>query len=64
MLMTALPKCTAIQTATQSALRDLAQLKELLDVTRTERGPAYTAATIVFLDKLSTIDLYLDGEPE
>ena len=48
----------------ESALRDLAQLKEPLDATRTERGPAYTAATFVFLDKLSTIDLYLDGEPE
>jgi len=48
----------------ESVLRDLAQLKELLDATRAERGPAYTAATFVFLDKLSTIDLYLDGDPE
>jgi len=48
----------------RTVLRDLAQLKELLDATRAERGPAYTAATFVFLDKLSTIDLYLDGEPE
>ncbi|PHQ38545.1 hypothetical protein DJ69_10985 [Halorubrum persicum] len=47
-----------------AVLRDLAQLKELLDATRAERGPAYTAATFVFLDKLSTIDLYLDGDPE
>ena len=47
-----------------TVLRDLAQLKELLDATRAERGPAYTAATFVFLDKLSTIGLYLDGEPE
>jgi hypothetical protein len=47
-----------------SVLRDLAQLKELLDATRAERGPGYTAATFVFLDKLSTIDLYLDGDPE
>ena len=47
-----------------TVLRDLAQLKELLNATRAERGPAYTAATFVFLDKLSTIDLYLDGEPE
>ena len=48
----------------ESVLRDLAQLKDLLDATRAERGPAYTAATFVFLDKLSTIDLYLDGDPE
>ena len=47
-----------------TVLRDLAQLKELLDATRAERGPAYTAATFVFLDELSTIDLYLDGDPE
>ena len=45
-------------------IRDLAQLKELLDATRTERGPEYTAATFVFLDKLSTVGLYLDGDPE
>ncbi|CDK39163.1 hypothetical protein [Halorubrum sp. AJ67] len=48
----------------QTVLQDLAELKELLDATRTERGPAYTAATFVFLDKLSTVDLYLDGSPE
>jgi hypothetical protein len=47
-----------------SVLRDLAQLKELLDATRAERGPRYTAATFMFLDKLSTVDLYLDGDPE
>ena len=47
-----------------SVLRDLVQLKDLLDATRAERGPAYTAATFVFLDKLSTVGLYLDGEPE
>jgi hypothetical protein len=47
-----------------SVLRDLAHLKNLLDATRAERGPAYTAATFVFLDKPSTIDLYLDGDPE
>jgi hypothetical protein len=47
-----------------SVLRDLAQLKELLDATRAERGPAYTAATFVFLDKLSTVGFYLDGDPE
>ena len=48
----------------ESVLRNLAQLKELLDATRAERGPAYTAATFVFLDKLSTVGLYLDGDPE
>jgi hypothetical protein len=47
-----------------SVLRDLVQLKDLLDATRAERGPAYTAATFVFLDKLSTVGLYLDGDPE
>jgi len=47
-----------------SVLRDLAQLKQLLNATRAERGPAYTAATFVFLDKLSTVSLYLDGDPE
>jgi hypothetical protein len=47
-----------------SVLQDLAQLKELLDATRAERGPGYTAATFVFLDKLSTVSLYLDGDPE
>ncbi|SDY85363.1 hypothetical protein SAMN05216564_1126 [Halopenitus persicus] len=45
-----------------SVLRDLANLKDLLEVTRAERGPAYTAAAFVSLDKLSTIDLYLDGD--
>jgi len=38
--------------------------KSLLDATRAEPGPAYTAATFVFLDKLSTVGLYLDGDPE
>ena len=47
-----------------SVLRDLAQLKELLDATRAERGLGYTAATFVFLDKLSTVGLYLDGDPD
>ena len=48
----------------RNVLRNLTQLKELLDATRAERGPAYTAATFVFLDKLSTVGLYLDGDPE
>ena len=47
----------------ETVLRDLAQLKDLLDATRAERGPAYTAAAFVFLDKLSTVGLYLDGDP-
>jgi hypothetical protein len=48
----------------ESVLQDLAQLKALLDATRAERGPGYTAATFVFLDKLSMVDLYLDGDPD
>jgi hypothetical protein len=47
-----------------SVLRDLAQLKSLLDATRAERGPSYTAAVFVFIDKLSTVGLYLDGQLE
>jgi hypothetical protein len=47
-----------------SVLRDLARLKDLLDATSAERGPGYTAAAFVFLDKLSTVSLYLDGNPE
>jgi hypothetical protein len=47
-----------------SVLRDLTQLKALIDATRAESGPGYAAATFVFLDKLSTVDLYLDGDPE
>ena len=47
-----------------SVLRDLAQLKQLLDATRAERGPGYTAGAFVFLDKLSTVGLYLDDDPE
>lgn len=48
----------------ESVLRDLARLRDLLQATRTERGPAYTAAAFVFLDKLTTLDLYLDGDPD
>ncbi|GGM75674.1 hypothetical protein J2752_002765 [Halarchaeum rubridurum] len=48
----------------ESVLRNLAQLKELLDATRAERGPGYAAASFVFLNKLSTINLYLDGDPD
>jgi len=44
-----------------SVLRDLVQLKELLDETRTEQsGPAYAAAQFLFLDTLSTMTLYVD----
>jgi len=43
-----------------SVLRDLAQLKQLLDETRTERGPAYAAAQFLFLDTLSTMTLSVD----
>nr|WP_254544811.1 hypothetical protein [Halomarina sp. BND7] len=64
-MTTALHKSTAILAANPtSVLRNLAQLKDLLDATCTERGPGYTAATFVFLDKLSTMGLYLDGETE
>jgi hypothetical protein len=47
-----------------SVLRDLAQLEQLLDATRTERGPEYAAAQFLLLDKLGTMELYLDGEPD
>jgi hypothetical protein len=47
-----------------SVLRDLAQLKQLLDATRTERGPGYAAAQLLLLDKLGTMELYLDDEPD
>ena len=43
-----------------SVLRNLVQLKQLLDETRTERGPAYAAARFLFLDTLSTMTLYVD----
>ncbi len=47
-----------------SVLQDLVRLKELLDATLADRGPGYTAAAFVFLDKHSTVSLYLDGDPE
>lgn len=47
-----------------SVLQDLVRLKELLDAIRAEKGPAYTATAFVFLDKLSTVSLYLDWDPE
>jgi len=45
-------------------LQDLAQLKQLLDVTPAERGPGYAAAQFLLLDKLSTMEIYLDDEPD
>ena len=47
-----------------SVIRDLAQLKRLLDATRTERGPGYATAQFLLLDKLGTMELYLDGDPD
>jgi len=47
-----------------SVLRDLAQLKQLLDATRTERGPGYAAAQLLLLDTLGTMELYLDDAPD
>jgi hypothetical protein len=46
-----------------SVLRTLAQLQQLLAATRTQRGPGYTAAAFIFLDKLATLELYLDDGP-
>lgn len=43
-----------------SVLRDLVKLKQLLNETRTERGPAYAAAQFPFIDTLSTMTLYVD----
>jgi len=45
-----------------SIVLSLARLKELLDATKTERGPSYTAAVFLFLDKLDTMELYLDRD--
>ncbi|WP_144906622.1 hypothetical protein [Halobellus captivus] len=45
---------------TASVLRELEQLKQLLDETRTERGSAYAAVPFLFLDTLSTMTLYVD----
>jgi hypothetical protein len=44
----------------RSVLADLQRLKQVLTATRTERGPAYTAAQFVFLEKLSAMGLSLD----
>jgi hypothetical protein len=45
-----------------SVLHDLAQLKQLLDATRTERGPSYAAAQFLVIDTFSTMTLYVDEE--
>ena len=47
-----------------SVLQDLAELKTLLDATHANRCPGFTAAAFLFLDKLSTMGRYLDGDPE
>jgi len=47
-----------------SVLQDFVRLKELLDATLADRGPGYTAAAFVFLDKYPTVSLYLDGDSE
>ena len=44
----------------ESVLQDLAQLKYLLEKTRTERGPSYAAAQFMFLEMLSSMGLYVD----
>jgi len=38
----------------------LRQLKRLLEATRSVRGPAYAAAQYLFLEKLTSMSLYLD----
>ena len=42
-------------------LRRLQQLKQLLEATTSVRGPAYAAAQYVFLEKLTSLPLYLDS---
>jgi hypothetical protein len=44
----------------EGVLGRLHQLKQLLEATRSVRGPAYAAAQYVFLEKLTSISLYLD----
>ncbi|ELZ16568.1 hypothetical protein [Natrinema limicola] len=44
----------------ESVLQDLTRLKQLLDETRTERGPSYAAAQFIFLETLSSMGLYVD----
>ncbi|ELZ33810.1 hypothetical protein [Halorubrum distributum] len=42
----------------------LHQLKQLLEATRSVRGPAYAAAQYLFLEKLTSLPLYLDPNRE
>ncbi|OYR49675.1 hypothetical protein DJ73_17365 [Halorubrum sp. Ea1] len=44
----------------EGVLGRLYQLKQLLEATRSVRGPAYAAAQYVFLEKLRSMALYLD----
>ena len=46
----------------EGVLGRLHQLKQLLEATRSVRGPAYAAAQYVFLEKLTSISLYLDPD--
>jgi len=48
----------------ESVLRDLSQLKQLLEKTRSERGPGYAAAQLIFLEKLRTMELYLGRDSD
>lgn len=48
----------------ESVLRDLSQLKQLLEETRSERGPDFAAAQLLFLEKLGSMDFYLDRDPD
>ena len=44
----------------ESVVGRLHQLKQLLEATRSVRGPAYAAAQYLFVEKLTAISLYLD----
>ena len=44
----------------EGVLGRLRQLKQLLEATRSVRGPAYAAAQYVFLERLTSMSLYLD----
>ncbi|MUW13464.1 hypothetical protein GJ633_01480 [Halorubrum sp. CBA1125] len=48
----------------EGVLGRLHQLKQLLEATASVRGPAYAAAQYVFLEKLTTLPLYLDLKRE
>jgi hypothetical protein len=63
---TAAPTAPVAQVYTHSdgypegVLGRLHQLKRLLEATRSVRGPAYAAAQYLFLEKLTSVSLYLD----